>query len=109
MTAQHLPLISPFALRPGDTIGVFTPSSPAYLANQGLFENGIRNLERLGFRVRLGQVTEVDCGHTVPMITLPQEVRVRARLVSDSPVLEFLEAGVETGGNPSGQLHARAL
>ena len=58
MAAKHLPLISPFALKPGDTIGVFTPSSPAYLANPGLFENGIRNLERLGFRVHLGRVTE---------------------------------------------------
>jgi muramoyltetrapeptide carboxypeptidase LdcA involved in peptidoglycan recycling len=66
--------------------------------------------EILGDRLsKLPVMTEVDCGHTVPMITLPQEVRVRARLVSDSPVLEFLEAGVETGGNPTGQLHTRAL
>ncbi len=51
------PLLSHIALQPGDTLGVFTPSSPAYLANPGLFENGIRNLERLGFKIRLGSLT----------------------------------------------------
>ncbi len=51
-------LLSPRALNAGDTIGVFTPSFPGYQANPGLFENGIRNLERMGFRVKLGSLTE---------------------------------------------------
>ncbi len=50
-------ILPPLALEPGDTIGVFTPSSPAHLVNPGLFDNGVRNLEALGFRVRLGRVT----------------------------------------------------
>jgi muramoyltetrapeptide carboxypeptidase len=51
-------LLRPHPLRPGDTIGVFTPSSPSYRDNEGLFVNGIKNLERLGFKVKLGRLTE---------------------------------------------------
>ena len=51
-------LIRPYAIKPGDTIGVFTPSSPAYQVNEELFSNGIRNLEQLGYRVKLGRLTQ---------------------------------------------------
>ncbi len=51
-------MIKPFALRTGDTIGIFTPSSPGYVQNFGLFENGIKNLEKMGFKVKLGTVTK---------------------------------------------------
>lgn len=44
--------IKPLALSPGDTVGVFTPSSPGYAQNLGLFENGLMNIERLGFKVK---------------------------------------------------------
>jgi muramoyltetrapeptide carboxypeptidase len=50
-------MLKPIALKAGDTLGIFTPSSPAYLFNPGLFENGIKNLESLGFKVKLGSVT----------------------------------------------------
>lgn len=50
-------LIRPKALKPGDTLGIFTPSSPAYKDNEELFSNGVRNLERLGFKVKLGHLT----------------------------------------------------
>lgn len=50
-------MIKPFGLKPGDTIGIFTPSFPAYTSNSGLFENGVRNLENLGFQVKLGSLT----------------------------------------------------
>ena len=50
--------ISPQSLKPGDTIGVFTPSSPAYQDNPGLFENGLRSLERMGFKTKLGTITQ---------------------------------------------------
>lgn len=52
------PVLKPFALRPGDTIGVLTPSSPSYTANEELFANGVANLERLGLKVKLGSLTE---------------------------------------------------
>jgi len=50
-------LIAPKRLKIGDTIGVFTPSLPAYKINPGLFENGVRTLEELGFKVKLGSLT----------------------------------------------------
>ncbi len=51
-------MIKPIALKPGDTIGVFTPSSPGYTHNSGLFENGLKNIEKMGFKVKLGSVTK---------------------------------------------------
>lgn len=51
-------LIKPHKLKLGDTIGVFTPSSPSYTANEELFKNGIKNLESLGFKVKLGFLTQ---------------------------------------------------
>ena len=50
-------MIKPFGLKRGDTVGIFTPSSPGYALNPGLFENGLRNIEKLGFKVKLGSVT----------------------------------------------------
>jgi muramoyltetrapeptide carboxypeptidase LdcA involved in peptidoglycan recycling len=44
-------ILSPLPLKFGDTIGVFTPSGPGYIWNEGLFSNGIKNLEKLGFKV----------------------------------------------------------
>jgi muramoyltetrapeptide carboxypeptidase LdcA involved in peptidoglycan recycling len=51
-------LIKPLKLEIGDTIGIFTPSSPAYCANEELFLNGVKNIEKLGFKVKLGFLTE---------------------------------------------------
>lgn len=50
-------MLKPKALRAGDTIGIFTPSSPAYLWNEGLFLNGLETLKRLGFKIKLGKLT----------------------------------------------------
>lgn len=52
------PLLNYHRLSIGDTIGAFTPSSPSYSDNPGLFENGIANLQKLGFRVVEGNVTK---------------------------------------------------
>jgi len=51
-------LLKPHKLNRGDTIGIFTPSSPAYKANEELFTNGIKNIVKLGFNVKLGFLTE---------------------------------------------------
>lgn len=51
-------LLKPHKLNLGDTIGVFTPSSPAYAVNEELFANGIKNIENLGFKVKLGCLTK---------------------------------------------------
>jgi len=50
-------LLKPYALKKGDTIGIFTPSSPAYMVNEELFTNGIKNIKKLGFKVKLGFLT----------------------------------------------------
>ena len=55
---MHSQVLLPHPLKPGDTLGVFTPSSPSYTENPELFQNGIRNLEKLGFKVKLGSLTK---------------------------------------------------
>ena len=50
-------MIKPRALKAGDTLGIFTPSFPSYITNPGLFENGIKNLHKLGFKTKLGSLT----------------------------------------------------
>lgn len=50
-------ILKPRSLKPGATLGVFTPSSPGYVWNEGLFQNGIQNLKRLGFEVKIGNLT----------------------------------------------------
>ena len=44
-------LVKPPALEPGATIGIIAPSSPP---DREAFEKGVREIERLGFRVRYG-------------------------------------------------------
>ena len=51
-------VLKPRALKAGSTLGVFTPSSPAYVWNEGLFENGLTNLKKLGFNIKLGSLTQ---------------------------------------------------
>lgn len=58
MSTKFIDGIKPKPLKKGDTIGVFTPSTPGYIINQGLFENGIKVLQSLGFNVKQGNLTE---------------------------------------------------
>ncbi len=51
-------LLKPKKLEQGDTIGVFTPSSPGYITNKELLLNGIKNIKILGFNVKLDSLTE---------------------------------------------------
>jgi len=51
------PLTRPPALRPGDTIGICTPSFPAHVAFRAKYLHGIAELTRLGFRVVEGELT----------------------------------------------------
>jgi muramoyltetrapeptide carboxypeptidase len=94
-------LLSPRPLRPGDTLGVFTPSSPAYLDNPGLFENGIRNLEKLGFRVKLGSLTARRSGQGYRSGTGRERAAEFMELVHD-PEVHGLMATI--GGNNSSSL-----
>ena len=47
-------LLRPPALKPGDCVAVVTPSGPAPVLFQEKFLLGVRRLEELGFRVRIG-------------------------------------------------------
>ena len=44
-------LLKPKKLSKGDTIGIFTPSSPSYKDNEELFLSGIKNIEKLGYKL----------------------------------------------------------
>ena len=56
-TEAMQPLIRPPALRPGDTIGICTPSFPAHVAFRAKYLHGVAELRRLGFRVVEGDRT----------------------------------------------------
>ncbi len=50
--------VRPHALRPGDRIGVFTPSLPANVLFRDKYLHGLRELRRLGFVVVEGELTK---------------------------------------------------
>jgi muramoyltetrapeptide carboxypeptidase LdcA involved in peptidoglycan recycling len=50
-------LILPRALRPGDTLGVFTPSAPSHVLHRVRYLRGLDRLRQLGFRVVEGALT----------------------------------------------------
>ena len=49
--------LTPNALKKGDTIGIFTPSYPAYVFSEEKFLLGIKVIEDLGYQVKLGTLT----------------------------------------------------
>lgn len=51
-------LIIPSSIKLGDSIGICTPSMPAYSISNEVFENGIKNIEKAGLKVKLGTLTE---------------------------------------------------
>jgi muramoyltetrapeptide carboxypeptidase LdcA involved in peptidoglycan recycling len=48
-------VIRPPALRPGDTIGIVSPASPVASFVPRRLARGVAELERRGFRVKLGE------------------------------------------------------
>jgi muramoyltetrapeptide carboxypeptidase len=50
-------VIKPVALKPGDTIGVFTPSFPGHLRFREKYQHGLTSLRCLGFGVVEGSLT----------------------------------------------------
>ena len=50
-------IVLPRSIKIGDTVGIFTPSSPANCWFPAKFEHGISELKRLGFKVKIGQLT----------------------------------------------------
>lgn len=62
-------LIRPSRLQPGDLIGVVAPSSPVAHFVPRRLARGLAELERLGFRVRLGRHATGKHGHTAGTIS----------------------------------------
>jgi muramoyltetrapeptide carboxypeptidase len=52
-------LVKPSRLRHGDTVGVLAPSYPV-APFQKLYDQGIRNLKRLGFKVKEGKTVKLE-------------------------------------------------
>ena len=94
-------LISPPALNPGDTIGVFTPSSPSYKDNPELFENGVHNLEKLGFKVKLGSLTEKRASQGYRSGTAQDRAAEFMQLILDPKIKGLIST---IGGNNSNSM-----
>ena len=94
-------LLSPRPLLPGSTIGIFTPSSPAYQVNPGLFENGVRTLKGLGFKVKLGGLTGARSAQGYRSGTPEDRAREFMELIRD-PAVQGLMATI--GGYNSNSL-----
>lgn len=94
-------LLKPHALRPGSKIGVFTPSSPGYAWNEGLFANGVKNLERMGFTVVLGDLTAKRAADGYRAGTPKERAQEFMALIAD-PTIEGLVSTI--GGSNSSSL-----
>ncbi len=79
-------LIKPHKLNQGDTIGVFTPSTPAYVFNEELFKNGINNLQRLGFKVNQGHLTKARSTQGYRSASPQERAEEFMNLIMDSDV-----------------------
>ena len=51
-------IIKPGRIGKGSTAGIFTPSSPANVLFKDKFEHAVSELERAGFKVKLGELTK---------------------------------------------------
>lgn len=83
---MNRPILKPKALRVGSTIGVFTPSSPAYKINEGLFENGLKTLHGLGFKTKLGHLTATRAAQGYRSGTPQERAREFMELIEDPEV-----------------------
>lgn len=93
--------LKPHALKPGSTIGIFTPSSPAYTVNEGLFVNGVANLKKMGFKTRLGSLTARRASQGYRSGTPVERAAEFMELIEDSSV----DAVISTiGGTNSASL-----
>lgn len=79
-------IVNPRFLKPGDTIGIFTPSSPSYVDNPELFENGIKNLSELGFKIKLGSLTKARANEGYRSASPQKRAEELMELILDSEV-----------------------
>lgn len=94
-------LLKPNKLNRGDTIGVFTPSSPAYKVNEELFINGVKNIEKLGFCVKLGTLTKARSSQGYRSGTPKERADEFMQLIQDSSVKALIST---IGGSNSSSM-----
>lgn len=94
-------ILKPHRLNTGATLGVFTPSSPGYIWNEGLFQNGIKNLKRLGFEVKIGKLTESRSSQGYRSGTPKERAQEFMELIEDSTVSGLIST---IGGSNSASL-----
>lgn len=99
--SMNLQILSPKRLRNGGTLGVFTPSSPSYIDCEGLFVNGVRNLERSGFKVKLGSLTAKRASQGYRSASPQERAQEFMELILD-PSVDGLISTI--GGNNSSSL-----
>ncbi len=58
MANQDNEMLKPYRLKEGDTIGIFTPTYAGYAQNEEMFQNAIKNVENLGFKIKLGRLAK---------------------------------------------------
>ncbi len=79
-------LLKPYKVKKGDTVGIFTPSSPSYNDNEELFANGLKNIEQLGFKVKLGFLTKARASQGYRSGTAQERAKEFMDLINDDDV-----------------------
>ncbi len=88
-------------LNVGDTIGIFTPSVPGYAECEGLYANGIRNLEACGFKVVEGRLTKKRQSEGYRSASPKERAREFMELINDPSIHGLIST---IGGNNSSSM-----
>src|SRR5690348_11427826 len=94
-------LLRPAALRPGDTIGICTPSFPANVVYREKYLHGVAQIEALGFKVVEGELTRSATAQGYRSATPRARAAELMSLFEDHAVRAIITT---TGGNNSSSL-----
>ncbi len=97
-------MIRPPCLAAGDVIGVISPSAPIASEAPARFERGVRNLQAMGFEVRLAENAGACQGHTAG--TIEERLRDIHSLFADPSVRAVIASvgGLNSNLTPSRRL-----
>ncbi len=94
-------LTKPPKLSKGDSVGVFTPSFPAHVAFREKYVHGLKELERLGFKVVEGSVTQSQCSEGYRTAPAAERARELMELFANPQIKAVIST---IGGNNSASL-----
>lgn len=92
-------MIKPTKLQKGDTIGIISTSSPVAAMCPRRFQRGMDELERMGFRVKIGKHALNKCGHLAG--TIEERLKDFHDMIRDQEVKGIINT---IGGFNSNQL-----